>query len=121
VRKEDRTFLTPARLARVPGPAAGAGLGVGVLERLPLPKILAARASFFLRSRAVALFQVGSVCSASGSGARSYIPSWIIFSKSAATLPLPLALATMVVLEVGLLGRSGRMSSRPVGERLFQM
>lgn len=49
-----QTFFTPARLARLPAPVAGFGVGLeaGVFARRSLPKILAARSSFFLRSRA---------------------------------------------------------------------
>jgi len=43
-----RTFLIPARLAREP---AGDGALNGALERRSLPKMRAASASFFLRSR----------------------------------------------------------------------
>lgn len=48
----ERTFLTPARLAREPPPLVWAwGCFIGALERRSLLKMRAARASFFLRSR----------------------------------------------------------------------
>jgi len=53
-RDKGQTFFTPARLARLPAPVAGFGVGLeaGVLERRSFPKMRAARSSFFLRSRA---------------------------------------------------------------------
>jgi hypothetical protein len=59
-----RTFFTPARLARLA--LAGLGEAEGVLERRSLPKILAARASFFLRSRAAAMLVSGLGLGVSG-------------------------------------------------------
>lgn len=84
------TFFTPTRPAREP-PREGA-FCCGVLDRRSLPKILAARASFFLRSRAR---KRDLLDSGSSNFARSWRaelaadgPSCIIFSKSdACSLP----------------------------------